>query len=305
MINTGFSEITEDRVKYAGSGFWYCEIVLTGRCNFSCNYCNRFGSEIDIDLVYDFIERYKDDLRHVQLTGGEPTLSKHLSPLCKFIKDRNIKLGLSTNGSNEIEFYESLNVDKFSISLDDYDIDTLEERGYKKVGRVLRNIELLSKKYYVNVGLFVDKLNHDRIDDIIKFILSFGVKDVKISTSLKDDITPKFDNSNYTQYPILNYRVQRFREGKTMRGLNEEDNFKCELSLSDISVVGRSHYPCLVYAREGGTAIGDMSGDVKADRLLWYTKHEPKKDPICKKWCMDFKCDFNREVERNKLCHQI
>jgi MoaA/NifB/PqqE/SkfB family radical SAM enzyme len=294
---TGFSEITNERILYDGDGFWYCEIAVTGRCSFSCSYCNRLKSEIKINQVYDFIENYKCSLRHIQLTGGEPTEFVGIRDLCTFIKDRNIKTGLSTNGSAEYDVYDRLDVDMFSISLDDYDIGILGKRGYKNISRVIDNIRRLSQRSYVNVGLVVDSINVKRVNNIIDFILGLGVSDIKLSINTHDAVIPKFENKGYEKYPILNYRINRFRAGKLMRGLAEEDTFKCALSISDISIVGENHYPCLVYAREGGAPIGPMGENIKTDRITWYNNHNPYNDSICKKYCMDFKCEFNREKE--------
>jgi len=116
-----------------GPGFWYCEIAVTGRCNFACTYCNRMGGQIDLDQVCAFITENCSTLRHVQLTGGEPTLYPHLKKLCRFIKDQGIKVGISTNGSATMDLYRALDPHMFSISLDDYDEDILKQRGYTKI----------------------------------------------------------------------------------------------------------------------------------------------------------------------------
>jgi len=296
MLNTGFSEITEERAHFKGPGFWYCELALTGECNFSCKYCNRLRSDIDEYAVLNFIDKQKASLRHVQVTGGEPTQSKYLKGICEFIKRRGIKLGLSTNGSAPYALYESLGVDMFSISLDDNDLGNLYSRGYKDVHTIINNIRRLAEKTYVNVGLVVDSLNVDRVEEIIDYILNLGVHDIKLSINTHDEVSPIFGSRDYSKYPILSYRISRFKAGKTMRGLGPADTFKCGISLNDISIVGDSHYPCLVYARERGKAIGPMRGDIAGDRRKWYETHVPLKDSICSKFCMDFKCDFNRAL---------
>lgn len=294
LENTGFSEITQERLNFK-NGFWYCELAVTGNCNFSCTYCNKLKSFIDYNEIISFIDKYSN-LRHVQITGGEPYLYPKLRNLCEFIKSKNIKIGLSTNGSANLYFYQSLPIDMFSISLDDYDEKILLCHGYHNVQTIINNISQLSKSHYVNIGLVIDHLNVDRISEIIDFILFLGVHDIKLSVSTKDQVTPIFDDKDYSKYPILNYRIERFRQGINMRGILESDNFKCHLSQNDISIVGRNHYPCLVYAREGGSPIGLLKNDVMSDRQNWFKNHIPKLDPICKKFCMDFKCAYNRSA---------
>ena len=296
MEFTGFSEINTERLKFKGPGFWYCEVALTGQCNFNCKYCNRFRAEVDPYIFGKFIYQYKDTLRHVQITGGEPTLYPSIFSVVDFIKNKGIRCGLSTNGSAPLSFYKLLKADMYSISLDDYDFNILEGRGYKDPSLIVDNIKELSKSNYVNVGLVVDSLNYNRLEEIIDFILSLGVSDIKISINTKDEITPIFSDRDYSKYPILDYRIKRFRKSLPMRGIPKGDNFKCELSKNDISIIGDEHYPCLVYAREGGKPIGTLNNNVYNDRLSWYNNHVPQKDNICKKYCMDFKCEFNRSV---------
>jgi organic radical activating enzyme len=299
--NTGFSEINSERCKYVGNGFWYCEILVTGKCNFNCHYCNRLTSDINFDDIINFIEKYQHSLKHIQITGGEPTLYNRLKDLCHFIKSKNIKIGLSTNGSADIEFYKSLGVDMFSISLDDYDLSILKTRGYENPEIIIETIRELSKSYYVNIGLVVDSLNVDRINHIIKYIISLGVSDIKLSINTKDEVKPIFDivEEVFERFPILSYRINRFIKNLNMRGIPEHVNFKCHLLKNDISIVGDFHYPCLVYKRECGDPIGLITDDVYNDRFKFFEKHTPKLDPICKTYCMDFKCAFNKEMEEN------
>jgi hypothetical protein len=128
----------------------------------------------------------------------------------------------------------------------------------------------------------------------IDFILSLGVSDVKLSVSShQSHLMPDFIK-DYSKYPILNYRVENFKNKKNMRGFPAN---KCYIASNDVTIVGKHHYPCLVYFREGGKPIGMVSKNIYAERNMWVLGHESKKDPICKKFCMDFKCEFNHARE--------
>jgi MoaA/NifB/PqqE/SkfB family radical SAM enzyme len=288
-LNTGFPEITDERLNYVGIDPWYLELCLTGKCNFNCSYCNRFYSELDIDIFNKWISSiYK--LHHIQITGGEPTIYPYFNNIISICREHTIKLGLSTNGSYELNEYLKLPIDMFSISLDDYDIKILEKRGYKNPLNIFYNIYEIAKQKYVNIGLVIDNINVNRIEDIIDFILSLGVNDIKLSISTKNEVMPVFTKT-YDKYPILNYRVSNFIKNKMMRG---HPTKKCYLVKNDISIVGNKHYPCLVYFREGGDAIGELNNSVFEDRKIWSDNHNSLLDPICSKYCMDFKCDFNK-----------
>lgn len=293
MLNTGFSEITEDRVNYNGKDPWYMEIAITGKCNFSCKYCNRFSGDIALGKLTSFL-RSNNKLRHIQITGGEPTIHKDFKEIVNLCRENSIRVGLSTNGSDTIESYKSLPIDMFSISLDDYDLNILRDRGYQNPEHIIDVIKELSKIRYVNIGLIIDNLNFERIEGIIDYILNLGVNDIKLSVSSKCDLMPSF-TKEYNDYPILNYRVENFKKNKQMRGRPTK---RCHIMKNDITIVGDKHYPCLVYFREHGEPIGMFNGNMIEDRIKWSNEHDCCKDLICSKYCMDFKCDFNKEIER-------
>jgi len=93
---------------------------------------------------------------------------------------------------------------------------------------------------------------------------------------------------------ILKFRVQNFNAGLNMRGSHTSN---CYLVLDDVTLVRDYHYPCAVYAREGGEPLGKITSNFKEERLQRFKRHDSHKDPICQKFCMDFKCRFNDQVE--------
>jgi MoaA/NifB/PqqE/SkfB family radical SAM enzyme len=293
-LNTGFSEITEERLLYQGTDPWFVEVAITGSCNFNCKYCNRFSANLDVESFKTWITKQKQ-LKHLQLTGGEPTVHPQFEEIVNFSRPYTKVLGVSTNGSWPVERYLSLPIDMFSLSLDDYDLDILRGRGYSNPESIINTIKELSLVKYVNIGMVIDELNASRAESIIDYILSLGVHDVKLSISTRAmELMPEFSKT-YEGYPILNYRVNNFRNKKPMRGYPAQ---RCGIAKNDITIVGDKHYPCLVYFREKGQAIGNLNDpELLQQRENWSTSHDCLKDPICSKFCMDFKCDFNRKLE--------
>jgi MoaA/NifB/PqqE/SkfB family radical SAM enzyme len=84
-------------------------------CNYSCSYCPsglHDGSKAwpDPNTVKQFIARLAEQTfpknLYFEFTGGEVTLWKYFTDICQFCKDLNIKIGLISNGSRTIRYWE-------------------------------------------------------------------------------------------------------------------------------------------------------------------------------------------------------
>ncbi len=80
--------------------------VFTGGCNFRCPFCHNalLVTELD-DVVYSeeeifaHLERRKNVLDGVAITGGEPLLQKDIERFLYEIKEKGFAIKLDTNGS--------------------------------------------------------------------------------------------------------------------------------------------------------------------------------------------------------------
>ncbi len=83
-------------------------IIFVGNCNFTCPYChNPFlvvdpGSQPQISEkdFFSFLEKRKNKLDSVVISGGEPTLKGNLLSFSKKIKEMGFSVKLDTNASN-------------------------------------------------------------------------------------------------------------------------------------------------------------------------------------------------------------
>jgi len=84
-----------------------CAVIFTRGCNFRCRYCHnpelvvpeRFGPEVPLPEVYDFLHRRARVLQAVCITGGEPTVQADLPDMLKRIKQMGYLIKLDSNGS--------------------------------------------------------------------------------------------------------------------------------------------------------------------------------------------------------------
>ena len=86
-----------------------CIVYISG-CNFRCFYCHN-PELVDIEKIkqlkgireeefFSFLDKRKDKLTGVVITGGEPTIYSELYDFIKKIKEKNYKVKLDTNGTN-------------------------------------------------------------------------------------------------------------------------------------------------------------------------------------------------------------
>ena len=307
LEDIGFHGISDSRAlrssmykKVPISKCTYCEHVITGKCNFNCSYCNPLSSNDDPSFqeVLNIIDRLsKLGCKYYHITGGEPTLNQNLISIIKYAYMKGMTVRMSTNGSADTSYYDEImrsGCMSFAISLDT-NKDNERQPMFDIVVNNIRNI--VAKKANVQIGTVFDDKNIKDATEIVRFISSLGVSDIKIGTASQYEQHLVFGSLSSFPNPILQYRLSRFKRGRGMRGLVEDDSPKCYLVLDDLTIKGNKHYPCAVYLREGGEPIGELDEKVFKRRLEWFEEHDSLKDRICTKYCMDFKCDFNNQAK--------
>jgi MoaA/NifB/PqqE/SkfB family radical SAM enzyme len=310
----GFYTLTDSRASRVamskGYGLSRCEILLTSRCNFRCPYCRHVGGS---DLEYKEVQKtldlwIKQKLQAVRFSGGEPTLWKDLCTAVRYVAPHIPHIAISTNGSADPALYNQLidaGANDFSISLDACcasDGKTMAG-GVDAWERVINNIRQISKRTYCTVGVVLTELNIERIVEIVQFADSLGVSDIRVIPAAQNGATltvPNLPDDLLNRHPILRWRWDRLQRGLPVRGLNGRDSHQCSLVLDDMAVMGDQHYPCIIYMREGGAAIGKVGPEMMAERLLWSQNHDCHKDPICNRNCLDFCIAHNNRVQSMK-----
>jgi pyruvate-formate lyase-activating enzyme len=290
-------------------------MIITEYCNFRCPYCRGLDDEIYGDRrlkqlavweIQHCIDLWCKDhpLESIRLSGGEPTLHVGIEDIVAYARFRGIKnIAISTNGSNKLELYKrliALGVNDFSISLDACCADDGDKMsgGVKDSWQtVVSNIRELSKLTYVTVGIVLTPENIDKTVETIKFAYSLGVSDIRVIPSAQynkpipqlSQVPAEIRNA----CPILDYRIQHFIEGRHVRGMTKQDYPHCALALDDSVIAGSFHFPCVIYMREQGKPIGEVSENMRVERIEWFKTHNCFDDPICRQNCLDVCIDYN------------
>lgn len=84
--------------------------IFTGGCNFMCPYCHNGhlvmgdlkSGYIDEETIFEFLNKRKNVLQGVCISGGEPTINQELPEFIKKIKDIGYQIKLDTNGTNPV-----------------------------------------------------------------------------------------------------------------------------------------------------------------------------------------------------------
>ena len=307
----GFYTLEDERARNvsACSPLWRCELLLTSRCNFNCVYCRKRSiRDISLDATKKIMDLWAEEgLKNVRFSGGEPTLWPHLCRLVKYTRNKSCvgRIAVSTNGTAPKKLYKRLlhaGVNDFSISFDSCCSNEADKIAGKEGmwPHVCKMIEYLSSLTYVTAGIVLLPENVNRLKETITFAMNLGVRDIRVISAAQwnQPLTWQLTELQKQQYPILAYRLGHIQNGRNIRGMKETDNHLCPLVLDDMAIEADKHYPCIIYLREGGKAIGDVGGNMRKARQEWYETHDCYRDEICKKNCLDVCIDYNNRVRK-------
>lgn len=312
LEDIGFYTLSDERCESISptSPMQRCEIIITDKCNFRCPYCRGLRKDcegvVPLKRVCDVIDTWaKDGLRNIRFSGGEPTTHKDLLAMVEYAKAKGVKrIALSTNGSSSKAYYDKLvaaGVNDFSISLDACCSSGCDAMagvcGF--FGKIIDNIRHLSSVTYVTVGVVVTDENINEVNKTVEFAHSLGVADIRVISAAQYNKllegVAQIRQEILDAHPILAYRVKNIKEGRNVRGIKGGDSNKCYLVQDDSAVAGDYHFPCIIYLREAGEAIGRVGPNMRGERIEWFKTHNAHSDPICRKNCLDVCIDFNNK----------
>jgi len=292
---------------------WRCELLLTNKCNFKCPYCRGLGNDPEVEQTFESAKRIvdlwcDDGLKNVRFSGGEPTTWRWLNELVSHARKRGVeRIAISTNGSKPFDEYERLiesGVNDFSISLDACCASTGDMMAGGIHGawqRAVENIQKVSQKTYVTVGVVLTEENIAEAEKTIELAYSLGVADIRIISAAQWNNKEvfaklKIKDEILTKCKILKYRIENFKSDRNVRGITKHDNHRCPLVVDDMAIKGNKHYPCIIHLREGGAPIGVVGRNMRKERYEYFLKHDTFTDEICRKNCLDVCVEYNNKV---------
>jgi pyruvate formate lyase activating enzyme len=123
-------------------------VVFTQGCNFRCPFCHNpelvvpelFEAPLPVQDVLEFLNKRKNQLEAVVISGGEPTVHADLADFIRPIKGMGYHVKLDTNGTNPLVLGEL-----FSEKLIDYVAMDIKsgEANYCKASGVVPDITLI------------------------------------------------------------------------------------------------------------------------------------------------------------------
>ena len=220
----------------------HIQLNPTNRCNQNCSFCScrqrDKNKEIPLEKLLDIIEKmHRLGARAATITGGgEPTLYKNLNKTIEFLNEKNIQIGLVTNGldiDDVMGALTKLTWCRFSLS----DAQKIEDRFLKKL------LAVKDAMPHVDYGFsYVVTRNFDpaNLKKLIDFAQINDFSHVRIVSDLLDLETVPDISDFLKAFTSINGRIVYQRRTEYATGRNP-----CYLSLIKPNIGPDGNmYPC-------------------------------------------------------------
>lgn len=232
MIISGFQKLTLlDYPDYLAC------IIFTQGCNFNCPFCQNsplieYPNDLGIiseQEIIDYLEKRKNVLDGVVISGGEPTIQKNLKTFIKRIKELGLKVKLDTNGFNPKILEELLNEKLLDYVAMDIKND-LKNYGKTsgiielKLDNILKSIDLIKNSkidYEFRTTIMKEYHSVENIENILSVIgdCKYYIQNFKDSENVLDKNIHGFSDEELEE--IQNHLNIKYKNVK-VRGLYKE-----------------------------------------------------------------------------------
>lgn len=165
----------------------HIQILPTNKCNLNCDYCSCSerdkGLEIDFETTKRIIDKCKNlGTKAVTITGGgEPLLYSYFDELVDYFAQKNIKMGLVTNG---FFLYKANKISLSKITwcrISNDDNRNFEESYRNRLKNVVTNTPNVDWAFSHVVSI---SPNYEEIARIIRFANKFNFTHVRLVSDL-------------------------------------------------------------------------------------------------------------------------
>jgi MoaA/NifB/PqqE/SkfB family radical SAM enzyme len=172
---------------------------LGNTCNYECSYCPASlhdGSNKwpEPNVIKNFIAKVKDHYFHkniyFEFTGGEVTLYKHFTEICQYCSDLGIKVGLISNGSRTLRWWEE-NKQFFDHVCLSYHPEFADEKHFLSV------VKLLHKDLRTHVNIMMSPEKFDSCYAVANKIKNLGNISMALQPLIHDFGTELYDYNDF------------------------------------------------------------------------------------------------------------
>jgi len=168
-----------------------------------CKHCCSNASNSQIASLNEFIflnrellerrinEMISFGIKEFYISGGEPFLTKNIFELLEYLKRKNAKVSIASNGyfinENVAKRLSKIKINLLHISLDGY-LDKIHNslRGGNFFNKVVKNIKMMRKyKIPIRIGCIIWRQNENFLEEMIKLCIKLKVEELRFSWLIK------------------------------------------------------------------------------------------------------------------------
>ena len=165
-----------------------CVLHITNLCNLKCRHCyasagKKFPNEMTYEEIIDIVDQLNDlGINYITLSGGEPFERDDLFDIIKYIREKDIHVMITSNGTllnqDVMDKLKKLDIDSIQISIDSYNPEIHDEfRGVKgSFNKAIEGIKLCKdNNIKVSIMSTLSTINRKNMDKLIELALNLKV----------------------------------------------------------------------------------------------------------------------------------
>ncbi|MFH1561207.1 MAG: radical SAM/SPASM domain-containing protein [Patescibacteria group bacterium] len=270
---------------------------ISRNCNLKCVYCRVNDGKKFGDLSTNQCKKIINALNalnyeHIQFTGGEPLFRQDFWEIASYIHKLGIKTSLVTNATliknSDLELFNKY-IYIVAISL-----DSLDDEHNKLLGRPSHKIiankirQLVKQGLHVKISATLTRINRNGVADLLEFVKSTGVEEIKINDFVADGQTLVCEKKLELERPLLKDvgSLSSIVKQKLGEKTKYQKFFRCECSSNGLFITHSGDlYPCVELSYTNKYfCLGNMLKDNFGEMLLTNNRfsQQIKKGDLCR-----------------------